>query len=191
MTSILQVDITGTPQRWLSPKSAANLMCTDDVAWTHGQIAAVLRGGYSRIHERQSRLEIPAILGTKGQSSINRLDIVPPLSSNNRKLFERDLHMCAYCGMTGLYPELSRDHITPLSRGGPNTWMNVVTSCRSCNHHKGSKTLEECGLELLYVPYVPNLFEDFILRQGTRRILADQMEFLQARVSPHSRLRVA
>ena len=191
MTSILQVDITGTPQRWLTPKGAANLLCTDDVAWTHGQTAAVLRGGFSRIHQRQSRLEIPAILGTKGQSSINRLDIVPPLSSTNHKLFERDLHMCAYCGMVGLYHELTREHIHPLSRGGKNTWTNVVTSCRSCNHHKGSKLLEECGMELLYVPYAPNLFEDFILRQGTRRILADQMEFLIARVSPHSRLRAA
>lgn len=191
MTSILQVDITGTPQRWLSPKQAANLLCTDDVAWSTGSTAAVLHGGYSRIHERQSRLEIPAILGTKGQASINRLNTVPPLSSTNHKLFERDLHMCAYCGMVGLYRELTREHIVPLCHGGPNTWMNVVTACKSCNHHKGSKSLEQCGFELLYVPYVPNLFEDFILRQGTRRILADQMEFLLARVSPHSRLRAA
>lgn len=191
MTSILQVDITGTPQRWLSPQGAANLICTDDVAWTHGPTAAVLRGGFSRLHQRQSVLEIPAILGTRGQSKINVQDAVPPLTSSNRKLFERDRYTCAYCGMQGLPHELNREHIQPVSRGGGNTWTNVVTACRSCNGHKGNKTLEESGMSLLYVPYAPNLFEDFILRQGVRRILADQMEFLLARVSPHSRLRDA
>ena len=189
MTSILQVDIGGTPQKWLSAKDAANIMCSNDIAWSHGPTAIVLRGGYSRLLGRQSRMEIPAILGTKGQAKINRLDAVPPLTSTNHKLFERDQHMCAYCGMIGVYSELTREHVHPVSRGGKNTWTNVVTACRSCNSHKGSRMPEEAGMSLLYTPYAPNLFEDFILRQGARRILADQMEFLLARVSPHSRLR--
>jgi len=189
MTSILQVDITGTPQHWLSPKEAANLVCTDDVAWTYGSTAAVLHGGFSRALQKQSRLEIPAILGTRGQSRVNVQDAIPPLTSSNRKLFERDRYTCAYCGMQGMPHELNREHIQPVSRGGANTWMNVVTACRSCNGHKGNRTLEEAGISLLYVPYKPNLFEDFILRQGVRRILADQMEFLLARVSPNSRIR--
>ena len=191
MTKILQVDISGTPQKWLTAKDAANIMCSNDIAWTHGPTAIVLRGGWSRIHERQSRLEIPAILGTKGQSKINRADSVPPLTSSNQKLFERDRHMCAYCSMVGLYSELTREHIKPVSRGGKNSWMNVVTACKSCNSHKGGRTPEEAKMSLVYAPYVPNLFEDFILREGTRRILADQMDFLMARVSPHSRLREA
>lgn len=188
MASILQVDITGTPQNWLSAKEAANLVCTDDVAWTSGPIAAVLRGGWSRIHERQSRLEIPAIIGTRGQSKINIQNAIPRLTSTNIKLFERDHYLCAYCGMKGTYQELNREHIHPVSRGGKNAWTNVVTACKSCNSRKGSRTPEEANMTLLYLPYAPNLFEDFILRQGRRRILADQMEFLMARVSPNSRL---
>ena len=189
MTSILQVDICGTPQNWLSPKAAASLVCTNDIAWTSGPIAAVLRGGWSRLSESQSRLEIPAIIGTRGQSKVNVQDAIPPLTSTNHKLFERDRHVCAYCGMHGLYHELTREHVIPVSRGGANTWMNVVTACRSCNTRKSNRTPEEAHMSLLYLPYAPNLFEDFILRQGTRRILADQMEFLLARVSPHSRIR--
>lgn len=191
MTSILQVDITGTPQRWLSAKAAANLICTDDVAWSYGPTAMVLHGGWSRLHDRRSYLEIPAILGTKGQSAVNRQDIIPPLSSSNRKLFERDLHLCAYCGMVFLANELTREHIQPVSMGGQDTWMNVVTACKPCNNRKGSRTPEQANMQLLYLPYTPNLFEDFILRQGTRKILADQMEFLMARVSPHSRMHQA
>jgi hypothetical protein len=56
--------------------------------------------------------------------------------------------------------------------------MNVVTACRSCNHRKGNRTPEQAHMPLLYAPYVPSLWEDFILRN--RRILADQMEFLMA-----------
>jgi hypothetical protein len=41
-------------------------------------------------------------------------------------------------------------------------------------------------VELLYAPYVPSLWEDFILRN--RRILADQMEFLMSHVPRSSRL---
>jgi hypothetical protein len=41
-------------------------------------------------------------------------------------------------------------------------------------------------MPLLYTPYVPSLWEDFILRN--RRILADQMEFLLAHVPKSSRL---
>ena len=43
-------------------------------------------------------------------------------------------------------------------------------------------------MPLLYVPYVPNRHEHFILRN--RRILADQMEFLMAHLPQSSRLHV-
>jgi 5-methylcytosine-specific restriction endonuclease McrA len=66
--------------------------------------------------------------------------------------------------------------------------MNVVTACRPCNHRKSSRTPEQAHMPLLYTPYVPSLWEDFILRN--RRILADQMEFLMAHVPSSSRLLV-
>jgi 5-methylcytosine-specific restriction endonuclease McrA len=74
----------------------------------------------------------------------------------------------------------------PKSRGGENTWMNCVTACKECNSKKGHKTLKEAGLELLYVPYVPNHFENMILQN--RNILADQMEYLLSGVPKHSRV---
>ena len=73
-----------------------------------------------------------------------------------------------------------------MSQKGPDTWMNVVTACASCNHHKAGRTPEQAYMPLLYAPYTPSLWEDFILRN--RRILADQMEFLMAHVPKGSRL---
>ena len=45
-------------------------------------------------------------------------------------------HRCAYCGKEG---PLTRDHVIPLSRGGPHSLANLVPACRSCNAKKGVK----------------------------------------------------
>jgi 5-methylcytosine-specific restriction endonuclease McrA len=82
--------------------------------------------------------------------------------------------------------DLSRDHVVPVSRGGTDTWTNAVTACRGCNTQKGGRSPEQARMPLLYVPYVPNRHEHFILRN--RRILADQMEYLLAGVPRTSRL---
>jgi 5-methylcytosine-specific restriction endonuclease McrA len=109
---------------------------------------------------------------------------VPALS--NTKLFVRDRHICAYCGGQFHPDDLTREHIVPTSRGGHDTWMNCITACRGCNGRKGNRLPEEARMTLLYLPYVPSLHEDMILRG--RRILADQMEFLLASVPRNSRL---
>ena len=92
----------------------------------------------------------------------------------------------AFCGESYSHYRLTCDHITPMSRGGRDTWMNVVTACRACNQRKGSRTPEEAHMQLLYAPYIPNRAEFLIL--ANRRILADQMEFLKQHVSANSRL---
>ena len=109
---------------------------------------------------------------------------VPPL--NNRELFHRDRQICAYCAKSFPGARLTRDHIKPFSKGGRDTWMNVVTACRSCNERKSDRTPEGAGMELVYLPYVPNRAEYLILTN--RRILADQMEFLAQHVPAQSRL---
>ena len=103
------------------------------------------------------------------------LNDVPALT--NRRLFRRDDHMCLYCGDYLYDSELTRDHVVPVSRGGADTWENVVTACRECNHRKADMLLDECGMRLLAVPYAPNRAEGLILEN--RHILGDQMEFLK------------
>uniref|UniRef100_UPI003564DCAE HNH endonuclease n=1 Tax=Hydrogenophaga sp. TaxID=1904254 RepID=UPI003564DCAE len=111
-------------------------------------------------------------------------DLYPTLT--NSKLFSRDRNVCAYCGGHLHEDELTREHIIPFGQNGLDLWMNVVTACRSCNHRKGNRTPEQANMPLLYTPYVPSLWEDFILRN--RRILADQMEFLMSHLPKTSRL---
>ena len=180
---VLQLDMSGRPQSWISAKEAAVIYASDGVAWTLGDTFYVLRGGYQRTG-LQSRIEVHPIIAVRGSVPTRAWRQTPALS--NPKLFARDRGICAYCGHHFRFEDLTREHIVPTSRGGRDTWMNCITACRACNGRKGSRLPEEAHMSLLYLPYVPSLHEDMILRG--RRILADQMEFLLASVPRHSRL---
>ncbi|NNG34534.1 HNH endonuclease [Nakamurella aerolata] len=63
----------------------------------------------------------------------------------------RDRRTCAYCGEHGD----TVDHIVPQSRGGQNTWDNLITACRECNNRKADRTPLEAGMRLLWTPRPP------------------------------------
>lgn len=67
-------------------------------------------------------------------------------------IYKRDGHKCQYCSSTN---DLSIDHVHPKSRGGEDSWENLVTACVKCNTRKGNKLLEECGMVLLKKPRAP------------------------------------
>ena len=181
---VLQLDMSGRPQAWITPREAAVLYASDNVAWTLGRACHVLRGGIQRSTGLQSRIEVHSIIAVRGCIPSRAWRNTPALS--NPKLFVRDRHICAYCGRRLPFDLLTREHIVPTSRGGRDTWMNCITACRACNGHKGNRLPDESRMSLLYLPYTPSLHEDMILRG--RRILADQMEFLLASVPRSSRL---
>jgi hypothetical protein len=81
------------------------------------------------------------------------------LKINRHRIFKRDKYECAYCGIS---KNLSIDHIIPKSRGGQNTWDNLVTCCKNCNRIKDNKTPEEAGMRLLKKPFEPTLFSHVI-----------------------------
>lgn len=182
---VLQLDIQGTPQRWVSLEQAALHYATDTIAWTDGQAPlATLRGGINVATGRQSLIEVHPIVALRGAPRINLFEVVPSVAK--LKLFRRDRLTCAYCGQRFHERDLQCEHIVPESRGGGWTWMNLVTACGACNGAKAARTPEEAGMPLLYLPYVPSRFEDFLL-EG-RHIRADVHEWLASRLPKGSRL---
>ena len=182
---VLKLSAQGLPQSWISLEEAVLHYASDNVRWELGAEVAVFHGGHNAITGLQSRIAVNSIIGTAGVPRINPFALRSGLT--NTKLFARDRCVCAYCGRQFHDSDLTREHIVPVSVGGQHTWMNLVTACRACNHRKGPRTPEQARMPLLYAPYVPSLWEDFILRN--RRILADQMEFLVAHVPRNSRWR--
>ena len=181
---VLKLSAHGMPQSWITLEEAVLHYAANDVRWTMGAAVAQFRGGHNALTGLQSCIEVHSIIGTRGVPRANLCLTHPGLS--NTKLFARDGNVCAYCGKVFADAVLTREHIVPLCQGGGSTWMNLVTACQSCNHRKGPRTPEQARMPLLYAPYVPSIWEDFILRN--RRILADQMEFLRMHVPKTSRL---
>lgn len=165
------------PIEWIDYQQAVKLLSLGQVQYSLGETIFHLRGGVSARTGVQSTVAVNAILATTGRHhdcSYWQRGYVPPLT--NTSLFRRDQYLCLYCGQRYLQRELSRDHVTPRSRGGVDQWNNVVTACKRCNNHKAGRTPEEAGMQLLAVPFTPTHAE-YIYLQG-KRILADQMDFL-------------
>jgi 5-methylcytosine-specific restriction endonuclease McrA len=83
--------------------------------------------------------------------------------ANRTRIYKRDGHECVYCGSK---KSLTLDHVIPKSRGGANTWENLVTSCFSCNLKKANRTPEEAKMKMNHIPFVPTIMNDNYVLQN-------------------------
>ena len=153
---ILRTDASGMPLEWINFRQAARLQFLDMIAYVCGEPLFTLHGGTNARTRRRSTIEINSIVATYGNHRM-RDSYTPPLS--NRTLFQRDNHLCMYCGQSFCSRDLSRDHVTPLSQGGQNHWTNVVTACSACNLRKGNKTTREADMVPRQKPYQPTTWQ--------------------------------
>lgn len=56
------------------------------------------------------------------------------------EVFKRDAFTCQYCGKKAPDVVLEVDHIKPVSKGGKNELLNLVTACFECN--RGKRNIE-------------------------------------------------
>lgn len=91
---------------------------------------------------------------------------------SRRGVLRRDRHRCAYCGKSAS----TIDHVLPRSRGGVESWENLVACCLRCNNVKGDRTMAEIGWALQGTPRVP--YETGWVVRGTERALPQWEEYL-------------
>jgi len=140
--------------------------------------AEILEVDESRVY-RSEREELPAPLVIR----LVRFVHVPRKfrrQVTNTFLFARDRYTCQYCGRPRAELRgrdfLTRDHVIPLSRGGLNTWDNVLTACSPCNNRKGNRLPEEAGMVPLSTPVEPNYVE---LVWAVRRVTPVQAKYIK------------
>lgn len=92
------------------------------------------------------------------------------LAPTKNNIFRRDGFECGYCLSKD---DLTLDHIIPRSRGGRDSWDNLVTCCKRCNNDKDNKTPVEAGMPLLKVPFAPTL--GHLLDIDPKRLMDDIM----------------
>ncbi|GIV59160.1 HNH endonuclease [Rhodocaloribacter litoris] len=95
------------------------------------------------------RLPWPSIVRLKAYVSVPYKRIL----LTRKNILRRDHFRCQYCGSR---ERLTIDHILPRSRGGPDTWENLVAACVPCNNRKGNRTPEEAGMSLRRRPFRPS-----------------------------------
>jgi 5-methylcytosine-specific restriction endonuclease McrA len=67
-------------------------------------------------------------------------------------VLRRDSQRCAYCSASAS----TIDHVIPRSRGGADSWENLVACCLRCNNVKGDRTPHEMGWSLRVQPRAPH-----------------------------------
>jgi len=71
---------------------------------------------------------------------------------SRRGVLRRDGQRCAYCGNSAT----TIDHVLPRSRGGADSWENLVACCLKCNNAKSDRTPGEMGWTLRVRPRPPH-----------------------------------
>lgn len=89
---------------------------------------------------------------------------------NARSIRERDRNRCQYTGRVLTPHEGSLDHVVPRSRGGRDTWENLVWAARDVNQRKADRLPQEAGLQLLATPRAPRELPVTALLRNTHDI---------------------
>lgn len=170
MNPVLTLDQGGRPSRWSSWEDALGYHVKGLISWSLGA-KVPYRGGTCRVTGLATVVLVPNIIAVANEVLDGRVALT------NANLFDRDGDRCGYCG--GRFPrrELTREHIVPRARGGPDTFSNCITACKRCNGVKACRTPEEANMPLLWVPYVPNKAEALIL--SGRNVQDDQRDYLR------------
>jgi 5-methylcytosine-specific restriction endonuclease McrA len=95
-----------------------------------------------------------------------------------RNLLLRDGYECQYCGARPGLRGLNVDHVVPRSRGGGDTWDNLVISCHGCNLKKGRLTPDEAGMRLARRPLRPRWTTTAHILLAARRPFREWQPFL-------------
>ena len=105
---------------------------------------------------------LPSVIRLRNYVKIPYKEI--PLTRRN--VLERDRHACQYCKYKG--DQLTLDHVVPRSRGGVDSWENLVAACVRCNIKKGNRTPKEAQMPLIKQPRKPYSSLHFELVKCTR-----------------------
>jgi len=96
--------------------------------------------------------KIPSVIVLKNVVKFMNQGLRPTRSN----IIWRDHNKCQYCANDFAAGELTLDHIVPRSRGGKNTWTNLVACCKKCNQTKRDRTPAEADMKLLKKPLKPH-----------------------------------
>jgi 5-methylcytosine-specific restriction endonuclease McrA len=142
MRKVLVLNTTYEPLNVCSVRRALVLLFKDK--------AEVLEQSGAAFRSERATHELPLVIRLRTYVNAPRHRGSARIS--RRAVFARDRHRCQYCGSER---HLTVDHVVPRSKGGTDTWDNLVTSCAPCNRKKGDRAPHVVGLSLMRKPRPP------------------------------------
>lgn len=109
------------------------------------------------IYTPTSRIRLPEVIVLTTYNGF----FSPEVRLSRRNIFARDKNVCQYCGHKFSRADLTIDHVIPRSRGGSDTWDNLVLACSECNLRKRNLTPEEAQMPLIRKPVSPHWLPRF------------------------------
>ena len=114
-------------------------------------ITLPIRDGDLAVHTVRGAIRVPTVIVAVNYAKVPKRR--PKLCA--RTIRERDGDRCQYTGVVLRPDEGSLDHVMPRSRGGGNTWENLVWSSKAVNTKKADRLPHEAGSKLLRPPRAP------------------------------------
>jgi len=135
------------------------------VTWSEW-ITLPIREQDNAVHTVRGAIRVPTVIVAVNYARVPKKR--PKLSARNIR--ERDDNRCQYTGRV-LHPdEGSLDHVVPRSRGGRDTWENLVWSSKAVNARKADRLPHEAGLRLLKQPRAPKELPASALIRNTHSV---------------------
>ena len=120
------------------------------VAWSEW-ITLPVREGDHAVRTVRGAIRVPTVIVAVNYARVPKKR--PKLCA--RTIRERDGNRCQYTGVLLRPEEGNLDHVVPRSRGGTDTWENLVWSSKAVNSKKGNRLPHEAGLKLQSTPRAP------------------------------------
>lgn len=130
----------------------SNPTVTRPVAWEEW-ITLKIRPWDFSIKSIKMEIRIPTILIAKNYDKMPMVKFGKTPSGDQVRI--RDGNTCQYTGRKLSKNDISIDHVLAKSRGGKNTWENLVVTSKDINSRKGNSLNEEIGLNLIRQPKPP------------------------------------
>ena len=144
MNNVLVLNATYEPLNVVSVRRAVVLLLKEK--------AELIESAEARLRAERIEVPVPLVIRLVTYVRVPRRFNLPV---SRRTVLSRDNYTCQYCGVQPGKSELTIDHVLPRSRGGGDSWENVVAACGPCNRRKGNRTPDEAGMPLRREPYRP------------------------------------
>lgn len=135
--NVLVLDQTWQPASVINIRRAFSLLLRGKALPVTDEIVAIY-------HSPSTAVEIPAVIQVSKFAMATIHKGIAPDCSRGR-ILTRDDRECQF--VVGDKPcdnkAATIDHLFPRSRGGPDTWENLVAACGRHNRVKGNRSLEE------------------------------------------------